>query len=399
VTRSSGRRERLVTGYAGRVSIALAVGWLATQLGRRILSPLLPAIVEDLALSPGEAGFALSVSWGLYALTQYPSGRAADALSRWTVLVPGTTLTAVGFAVVGRATGYALLLVGAGLIGVGAGLLSVPTRALLSDLYVQRRAQAFGLNEGAGRAGNVVAAGLAILVLATATWRLAFLPVVVLLGIVAVALHRLADGPYVIERVSLTPRRAFGRVLGTWELRRLVVVYSLFVFGFEGVVGFLPTFLQATKSFSPTAASAGFGVVFAVGSVATVLTGRVADRVGTRPVAAGTLVVGALGVALLVLAGSLPGIVAGLVVFAAGLMGFPPVVQTLLMDRFRDGNLGSEFGAFKTLYMLVGSLGPGFVGVVADWASYPVAFGCIFACFLVALAVLLRPVVTARIGR
>jgi predicted MFS family arabinose efflux permease len=55
------RTEPLVTGYSGRLLIAISIGWGFIQAGRLIVSPLLPAISADLGLSSTYAGFAITV--------------------------------------------------------------------------------------------------------------------------------------------------------------------------------------------------------------------------------------------------------------------------------------------------------------------------------------------------
>jgi len=157
--------ERLFTGYSGRLFLTVSLGWLFVQLGRQLVPPLLPNIIDDLAISSTRAGFALTMMWGVYALCQYPSGRLSDRLSRKTLLVGGLGLLVVGFSAIGVASSYPAFLVGAGVAGLGAGLYPTAARALVSDLFVDRRGQAFGLHTASGSLGNAAAAGLAVVAL------------------------------------------------------------------------------------------------------------------------------------------------------------------------------------------------------------------------------------------
>ncbi|MFB6106712.1 MAG: MFS transporter [Halobacteriaceae archaeon] len=382
-------RERLFAGYAGRLSIALSLGWLAIRLGREAVPPLLTAIAADLSLAPAETGVALSVLWGTYALTQYPGGSLADALSRTTVLVAALGCSAAGFALLAVAGGYPSFLVALGFVGVGSGLYFVPTRALLSDLFVARRSQAFGVNAAAGTVGGAGAAALAVLVLHVATWRAAFLPTAGLLVGVGLLLHRWSEEGYVLAGASLDVRETGRRVLGVSRVRRLLAAYALFAFAAQAGLSFLPTLLQAEAGFSAPLASAAFGLLFVVGTVVSPVAGGLADRVARTAVAAAALAVAAAGLAGVLLAPGRPTVVAGVVVYAVGIRAFPPAMQAYAMDLFPAESMGGDFGALKTVYTGLGSLGPAYVGVVAQRADYAAAFAGLVGCLVLGFGTVL----------
>ena len=66
-------RERLLTGYTGRLLLAVSLGWAAIQAGRLVLSPLLPAVMGDLA----------SPDWNsVMARSPITAGRSGERTSR-----------------------------------------------------------------------------------------------------------------------------------------------------------------------------------------------------------------------------------------------------------------------------------------------------------------------------
>lgn len=386
-TVTGGDRETLLTGYGGRLLLTISLGWATIQAGRLVLSPLLPTVIDRLTITPFEAGVALSVLWGLYALLQFPSGRLSDRLSRKTLLASGLSLLLVGFGVLSTAVSYPLFLFGAAVVGVGAGLYPTAARALVSDHFVERRGEAFGLHTASGDAGGAAAAGLAVAALALWTWRSAFVVVLAVLVVVLVVLHRLSREPYELRRVPLDVRGTGGRLVRNRRVRWLVVAYCLFAFTWQGATGFLPTLLQAEKGLSPALASAGFGALFAVGAVVKPLAGSLGDRTRRAPVAAAVLAVGGVALAGLLVAGSTVGVLAATVAFAAGLMGFPPVMQSYLMDVFPAETMGADLGVARTVYIGVGSLGPTYVGFVAGRLGYGAAFLGLVGCLVVASAI------------
>mgnify|MGYP006273624259 FL=1 len=391
----SGGPERLLTGYSGRLLLAVSLGWAAIQTGRLVLSPLLPTVMTELAITDFQSGLAFTTLWGLYALCQYPSGRLSDGLTRKTLLVSGLSLVVVGFAVLASAPNYPAFLVGAVVVGTGAGLYPTPARALVSDLFVERRGQAFGLHTASGDVGGAAAAGLAVAALALAGWRSAYAPVVAVLAGVALALHVWGREEYEFPSMDrdslaagLSGAAATGRRL--WKnprMRWLLLAYALYAFTWQSAAGFLPTFLRASKGFPPGLASGGFAALFVVGAVVKPLSGSLGDRFPRAGVAAGALVVAACALAGLLVAEGRLAVGAAVVVFAGGLMAYPPVMQALLMDTFPDGSMGGDLGATRTVYIGLGSLGPSYVGLVAGRVSYAAAFAGLLGCLLVSAMV------------
>ncbi|WP_115863216.1 MFS transporter [Halorussus litoreus] len=387
--------ERLLTGYSGRLLLAVSLGWAAIQSGRLALSPLLPAVMADLAIADFRAGVALTTLWGLYALGQYPSGRLSDGLTRKSLLVAGLALVIVGFGALASAPTYPFFLLGAAVVGLGAGLYPTPARALVSDLFVERRGQAFGLHTASGDVGGAAAAGLAVAALAVAGWRAAYLPVVAVLAGVAVALHIWGREGYTrpaVDRGAVADgladaRATASRLWANSRMRWLLLAYALFAFTWQSATGFLPTFLRDAKAFPPELASGGFAALFVVGALVKPISGSLGDRFARAGVAASALVLAAAALAGLLVATSTPAVVVAVIVFAGGLMAYPPVMQALLMDTFPDGSMGGDLGATRTVYLGLGSLGPSYVGFVAGRASYTAAFAGLLGCLLVSAAI------------
>lgn len=388
--RDSEHREQLIGGYSGRLLISLSVAYLAIQFGRNVLSPLLPAIIDDLTITSFQAGIALTVISATYALSMYPGGRLSDQLSRKTVLVAGGIVSIVGFALLSVAVSYLPFLLGAAVLGLGAGLYWISLRALLADLFVERRGQAFGVQDSLGFAGPLLAAGGAVLILAVATWHIAFLPVIAfLVGSVALA-HVWIREPYVFSRVELNVLATGSRVFGDSQVRQLIVAYSSGIFAMQAVIGFLPLFLQIEHDFSATLSSAGFGILFLGAMITMPISGSLGDRFSHIPVAVGGLVLSLIGLFVLLFASSAVVVLLGVLCFGLGIWAFPPVIQAYLMTRFPDDSMGGDYGTFKTIYAGVGSLGPAYVGFVAGVFDYTIAFLGLAVFLVVAIAIFSR---------
>jgi MFS family permease len=369
-------------GYSGRLLAALSLGWLAIQIGRNALPPLLPAMVAELSISPFVGGVGLTLMWAFYALCHYPGGRFSDTNSRKPVLVLGLAILVGGFLLLSVSQGYLLFLTALSLVGIGSGLYFIAMRANLADLFADRRGQAFGVQSAAGNFGSVSAGGLAAAILSVAIWELTLVPVV-LLGCVALfAVHRWSTESYSVSDTELALTSTFRRVFERTENRILILIYSLFVFAWQGIAGFLPTYLQTSKSLTPAKASLAYAGVFAVGVAVMPLSGTVSDRVNRLWVAAGALSVCCLGFTTVLLVRSETLIYLSLGLFAVGMMAYPPAMQAYLTDSFESKSVGGDFGAFKTIYSGVGSLGPAYVGLVASYSTYTTAYIGLAYCLL-----------------
>lgn len=374
--------ERLLGGYTGRLLLLLSVGTTTVFTTRLVLAPVLPRIIDDLGISPGLAGIALTVMWAMVALTRYPGGRLADRLSRKTVLAAGLVATTAGAILMLGADGYPAFLLASAVVGVGIGLWLPAAVVSISDLFVERRGQAFGVYEAFINLAGVVAAGFALLVPAFFGWRDGYVAMVALLAVVTVLLHHWSAESYSFDVPPLGLRETARRVFGTRRIRRLVVAFSLLAFANEGAIAFLPTFLQVEKGLAPALASNAFAAFFLVGMAVNPLAGGLGDRFGALRVATASGLVSVAGIGLLVVAEGPALALVGVAVLAAGMTANWPVMIAYLMDAVPSSSVGGDFGAVGTVFIAIGSLGPGYVGLVADAASYGIAFTGLGVCLL-----------------
>lgn len=379
--------ERFLSGYTGRALLSTASGNSLVLVAMIVLSPMLPRIMATLEVAPFEAGFALSVMWGAAGLFQYPGGRAADELSRKTVLVGALVLLVAASFVLFGTRGYAMFLLGVAAIGISAGLYWPTMFALGADLFTRRRGGAFGIIAGSGDLGGLVATGLAGLAIATVTWQTVFLPVAVVGSTIAYSIHRWHAEPYLVGGPDLRVRETLGNLTATRRLRRSLVAFGLFMFVYQGTTSFLPTLLRVEMAFDEALASSAFAVLFLAGIVVKPAAGRLGDRVGYATAFGWSLLAAAVGLTLLLIGPSRPSALLGLVVFAAGLAAAWPTIISYVAARFPDGSLGGDLGGFRTLGYLFGSLGSTFVGFVAGQASFRLAFVGFVVCLLAAAGI------------
>lgn len=377
-------------GSDSRVLIATVVGWGAAFLGIALLSPLLPSIIQSLSLSAFEAGVAMSLAWGLYAVGQFPGGRLSEAASRKTVLIGSLTLTTGGcLLLITTASTYLPFLVGTAVMGFGAGLYPSVGIAVIHDTYTSRRGQALGVLVASGDAAGMISGLLAAGLIAVDVWQRAYLPVVGLLVIGTAVNHWWTVGDYGRPTsFDLSIRATIGRLFGTPRLRRETAAFLLWMFAFQATISFLPTFLQVEKGASVLLAGTGFALLWAVGIVVKPIAGRVGDRYGYLRVCGWTMAVSVLGLAALLATTATWQLAIAIPLFAIGLLGTTPNVFAHVTTEMPDASVGGDVGALRTVFFGVGSLGPVYVGYTTDLSSYTVAFAGLGACLAAAALIM-----------
>jgi MFS family permease len=374
--------------YRSRMLLVLSLGWAALQGGRFLLPPLLPAITDTFVLSSSFAGLALTAFGLVYAVAQYPAGTYSDSLSRATLVLPAFVVLIASFAFVGIGPTALVFVAGLLLLGVGKGLFASPSRALLGDLFSGSRGRALGIYSAGTDLGGLLAAGLAAVVLATTVWRVAFLPVILVLGLLTALFVVWNRESYTVSRVPLAPRETFGRIVATRAQRERLLAYSLFYFFVGGLTNFYPLLLVESGGFSATLASGAFALIFAVGIVVKPTAGAVSDRFPRLLVSIAGLLLGAGGLAIIIIATSLPLVALGTVLTAVGYKTQFPIADSVVMEAAPAGSIGGDLGAARGVFLTANALGPGFVGIVADTAGYALAFWALVGALVLAAAVL-----------
>ena len=353
--------------------LVLVTGQMLTITARLVLSPLVPSITESLQLSSAAVGLALSAMWAMTAVIQYPSGRYADTVSRKTILVGSFGVLLGSIYLISVAEGYWTFLLGTSLLGASAGMYAPANFSQLSDLFSDRQGQALGINEAFVNLGGVAASGLAVLVLAIAVWEAAFVPIGLLAILVAVSIHFGHSGAYGLQMPELDLLETVVRFGKSSNLHGILLASVFYNFVWQGVASFLPTFLQAAHQISSANAGRGFALIFIAGFLSNPIAGRLGDRIGYLRIANVTVLFSVAGILILIMLKG-PFLLLGLILLGIGLTAFWPVVMAIFMIQFPDATKAGDVGVVIMVSSLIGSIGPAYVGFIADRLSYLMAF-------------------------
>ncbi|MHA4946226.1 MFS transporter [Micromonospora sp. SD19] len=371
-------RPHPVRASAGAVATTVAcvlpvflLGGLAVQMG------------TDLGFSPAGLGLAVSVYFGVSALASVPSGRLVERYGPAVVARSGILLAAGSMlAVAAFARSYPVLV---GLLALSAaanalGQLASNT-ALAQHVPARRQGLSFGVKQAAIPVSTLLAGAAVPTIALTAGWRWAFVAAAV------AALTTLAAVP----RQLPDPARRAGATRAARATVALVVIGAAATLA-SGAANALGTFLvdsAAARGLSPGLAGLTLTLGSAVCVAARVGAGWLADRRDTGHVAliAAMLLVGAVGLGLLAVTGSVPLVVG--VVLGFGLGWAWPGLMNFAVVRLHPQSPAAATSITQTGVYAGGCLGPLSLGPLAAHLGYPAMWTTAAVAMLLAAALML----------
>ena len=294
------------------------------------LSPLLPLLVEKLAINLTYAGF-LGTITQLPALLNPAIGNYADrgkAIQWFIILAP--SLTAIPMCLLGLAPSYGAVVLLLLVVGISTSLFHVPAPVIVARFSGNRKGQGMSFfmigGEFSRTVGPIVAVG------AVSLWGLEGYYPLMLIGLISSVLiyFRLKNVPLTFEKKNTVPLKT------SWtEIKKLMVPLSgiLVARGFMhgSLATFLPIFIKQETG-SLWLAGAGLALYESAGVVGIFSAGPLSDRFGRRRVLGFLLASAPLFLFLFVL---LPGgfKVPALVLTGLTLLSTTPVMLAMIQEH------------------------------------------------------------------
>ncbi|MFI6821438.1 MFS transporter [Micromonospora sp. NPDC050187] len=360
-----------VTTTVACVLPVFLVGGMAVQMG------------AELGFSATGLGVAVAVYFGVSALASVPSGALVERYgpartARLGILLAAGSLLAV--ATVARSYPVLVVLLAVGAAANALGQLASNT-TLARHVPAHRQGLSFGVKQAAIPVATLLAGAAVPAVALTAGWRWAF-------GIAACA---------AVAALCAVPGEEAGPVRRGGAGQRGRPPAPLVLIGMAATLAAaaanaLGTFLvdsAATRGLDPGLAGLTLTLGSAVCVLARVSAGWLADRrTGSHVVVvAGMLGVGALGLVLLAVAGTVPLVVG--VVLGFGLGWAWPGVMTFAVVRLYPQAPAAATSITQTGVYAGGCLGPLALGLLADRFGYPTMWATGAAAMLLAAALML----------
>ena len=369
-------RERLTTHHRWTVVAVVALTWFVLFGGRLVLPALGVQIQGSLGIDNSQFGIAVTVLWACYSLMQFPSGVMGDDIGYRPVLVVAALVMGVGFATLAGVRTFLGFVLVSGAIGVGTGMLTTPTLSLVSELFGEQKGRALGIVNAAGDASGVVGPLAATAILIVATWHATFLGLGLAGVALAVAFHAVLAGSYAYERPAIQPTvRRSGRELLRSGVPVVLLMYSVYAFAWQGLSAFIPLYAVQAKGLPQSEGNAILSLFFLAGVVIKPAAGWLSDVTSRRLIASSSMVLsGATLVGVATVADTRLAVFVLFGAFGTFLMVFPPVMQAYLMDLFAGEQMGGAFGLSRTVFILIGSVGPTVIGAGSELFTFDAVF-------------------------
>ena len=368
--------------YRETVLTLCTLAFFATMVGRLAVSPVVPLITDEFAVSNSVIGIALTGMWMAYFASQFPSGVLADRFGERPVILVAVGGTAVASLFLALAPLFVLFVVGTIVLGGVAGLHYSVATTLLTRTYDDIGA-AIGVHNSGGPAAGLIAPPIAAWVGVRYGWRPA-VAIGTAMAIPVFVLFALRVRPTEPRRPTQPIRErlfAVGPLVDLLSRPKIAFPVCLAILGafvWQATSSFLPTFLVAHRGQSTELAGLVFAGYFVVQAITQVGVGAVSDRYGRDVATAGCMVLAAAGFGLLI---GVPGTVA--LVVAVCLLGTGLGWGAALLPRFIDvlseTERGAGFGLVRSVYGFIGALGSVVTGILADVFGWGVAFAVLAA--------------------
>ncbi len=367
---------------------------------------LLPLIGKELGLSYSQIGLVMTCQYVAGAIANIPGGILVDTVGRKGLLMAASLFwVGVPYFLLGFTHGYLALLACVMLVGFGNSLWHPTAIPTLAQRYPERKGLVLSLHGMGGNVGDALAPITIGALLSVMAWRhvvmVNVVPGVVMALILLGFLGTLQMGS---RRSAPEPGAAReGQSMASYfdGLRQLVKMRSLLLLSTSSafrsmtqnaLLTFLPVFLAYEMHYSPFLVGACMFALQAAGFAASPIAGHLSDRMGRKRVMVTSMLMSAIVLIFMAVAGKSLAFVAFIAVLGFFLYAIRPVLQAWLIDTTPKNMGGTGIGILFGAQSLGSAVAPLLGGIVADHYGITATFTFLAVTIVIAnLLILLMP--------
>lgn len=349
----------------------LALGHLLVDFNQGALAALLPILIATHHFNYAIAATLVFAMNLVSSIVQPLFGQLSDQHHTSRVIIWAIIVASIGFCLLGWVPYYSLLIVGVLICGVGVAAYHPDAAKLVNGLSGAQKARGMSLFSFGGNLGFALGPVILTLIVNVAGVRgitILLIPAIAIAVLLQITLKRMEK----ISQVTTVQKLKIGKLhqqeapVDDWKHFSIL---SVALFGrsivFYGLNTFLTLYWIHILKQSNTSGSIALSLLFIVGSMGTLLGGRLADHFGYTMVIKSAFV--CLPFLLLALSLTTNVILANVILIPLGLLVFMPYSgMVILGQKYLPTRMGLASGVTLGLAVSVGGIVSPLLGMIAD---------------------------------
>lgn len=360
---------------------------------------LLPSIQQTFGVTPVQIGALITVREIATGLISLPGGLLSDYVAkRRALLLSGClVLYAIAWLLIGWAPYFAVLSIGMVLIAAASAVWHLPSLVELGARFPDRRGTVFAIHGAGGSSGDIVGPMATGMLLAYFSWREILTIYTALPLVIAVWTFLLISRLYrrgetgqnhkaVQQRANSKENlRLCWAILKTTDIWLVNVVAGLRSMCFTVLITFLPIYMH-DSGFSAPSIGFHFGLLWAIGLLASPAMGFFSDRWGRKIVLVPALLYSSMMVGILAFYGTGPLFTLLIVLLGFSIRSDYSLINATIIDIVKGRVENTMLGILSFSRSLMGAVAPLLAGFLYQQSGMRAALLFISALFLVAAA-------------
>jgi MFS family permease len=357
---------------------------------------LLPLIGKELGLSYTEIGLIMTIQNLAGAIANIPGGMLVDTVGKKGYLM-ATSLFWVGFpyALMSLAHSFWMLLVCVTLVGIGGNLWHPAAISTLAYRYPDRKGLVLSFHGMGGNVGEAVAPFVIGALLVWYGWRTVVvvnvvpglvMSVLILVLLCAFSISPAGDRNAINAGAAARGFRDYLRDYATLLRNRaliLVACSSAFrTMTQAGLLTFLPVYLAYELGYSPFLVGTFLTVLQVAGFIASPIGGHLSDKMGRKRVVTASMLLTAVMIVGMVLAGKSAAFVVFIALIGFFLYAMRSVLQAWAVESVPTNLAGAGVGIQFGITAIGSAISPALFGMIAD--AYDLYTGFYFLAAIIA---------------
>jgi FSR family fosmidomycin resistance protein-like MFS transporter len=257
---------------------------------------MLPALRETFGISAIQIGALMTAKEIAMGVSSLPGGVLSDRLRRYRGIIMAACMALFGLSwlLVGVASVYPLLIFGMVLVSIATSVWHLPSMAEISRRFSENKGTSLAIFGIGGSIGDIFGPVITGLLLSVLAWRgvisiYAVVPLLMTFWFIwgfksfdrAHQLDESADEKDIDLKTQINTTIKYFKTTAIWKVN---LVAGLRGMCFTIYVTFLPLYMEDGLELSSQSIGFHFGLLWAVGIVASPLMGHLSDRLGRKPV-------------------------------------------------------------------------------------------------------------------